>query len=95
VAGPSGTAVVVVTLGSTNQLRLTAPLRSGNDIQLSFSAASGKTYQVEFTSNLPANPWSNLGNSLMGTVGTGGTITATDPGAALLPSGFYRVLQLP
>ncbi len=60
-------------------------------INFSWSAQTGQLYQVQFTTNLAQNLWTNLGGALST---TNPSITATDAAAVSLQR-FYRVLLLP
>ena len=60
------------------------------DFCISFTTGDGNSYAVEYTADLVSGSWTTLTNI----TGTGGTMIATDPGAASLPSRFYRVRLL-
>jgi uncharacterized repeat protein (TIGR03803 family) len=65
--------------------------RSNNTFVLSWSAAQGQRYQLQFKTNLSTTNWFNLGSSI---TATGGIVTASD----LLGGNsqrFYRVILLP
>jgi ribosomal protein S11 len=65
--------------------------RSNSVLTLTWSATPGKTYQVQYSTNLAQTNWNNLTNSA---VAGGSTMSATDS----LGAGsrrFYRVVQLP
>jgi uncharacterized repeat protein (TIGR03803 family) len=65
--------------------------KSNNLLVLSWSAAQGQKYQLQYKTNLNSTNWFNLGNQ---TTAAGGTISASD----LLGSNsqrFYRVVLLP
>jgi hypothetical protein len=58
------------------------------DVQISFSTSGGgATYGVAYTTNFVNAIWTTLTNNISG---TGGIITVTDPGAALLPQRYYK-----
>ena len=65
--------------------------RVGNDIRVRFSTLAGKTYRVDYTTNLLAASWPVLQNSV---AGTGGKVTVTDTNAVALQSRFYRAVRL-
>jgi uncharacterized repeat protein (TIGR03803 family) len=64
--------------------------KSNTSINLTWSAISGRTYQLQF-SDLVANTWSNLGSPI---TATNGTIAASDF-VGDLSARFYRVVLLP
>jgi hypothetical protein len=62
--------------------------QANGTVSLSWSAVTGVTYQVQYTDNLPAAAWNNLGSPISA---TSGTVIATDP-APSSPQRFYRVM---
>ncbi len=70
-----------------SQFRPTAA-KNGNDVGVSFTTLTGRTYKVEQTDTL-MTPWGTLQS---GIAGTGSVITVPDVGAALLTRKFYRVI---
>lgn len=66
-------------------------LKTNNTIQFTWSSLAGRTYQVQYTTNLAGANWSNLGNAL---TAAAGTATAADSISAE-PQRFYRVVLLP
>ena len=65
--------------------------RVGNAINLSWSAVTGQTYQVQYRTNLTQNNWSNVGSTV---VATNATATLSDlPGSDR--QRFYRVFLVP
>ncbi len=80
--GGSGSITIVVPV-----LRLTIPAKSGQDMQFGFMSDAGKTYRVDFNSDLSGNNWTVLTSNL---AGTGGFVTVTDTNAASLSQRFYR-----
>jgi hypothetical protein len=61
--------------------------------QLTFHEGRGKIYRLERTIDLSnAASWTTVLDSI---AGTGGDLTVTDPGAASLPTFFYRLRILP
>lgn len=65
--------------------------RAGNDIHVTFPTVAGKTYRVDYTTNLPAASWPVLQNSVSG---SGGKVRVTDTNAAGLKGRFYRAVRL-
>ena len=65
--------------------------RSGNNIIVSVATVVGKTYSVEWSSNL--SQWNLLQGNLSG---TGGILAVTDVGGGTLPRRFYHAtVQIP
>ena len=62
-----------------------------NASSISWSAATNLHYQAQYTTNLVPVNWINLGGELLG---TGGTMTVTDP-SPVSSQRFYRVLLQP
>jgi endonuclease/exonuclease/phosphatase family metal-dependent hydrolase len=61
--------------------------------QLTFHEGRGKIYRLERTVDLTnAASWTTVLDSI---AGTGGDLTVSDPGAASLPTVFYRLRMLP
>ena len=85
-------------LGSTNSLGalltvlgppvFQVPSRTNQSIQLTWSAIPGRSYQLQYKSNLNAPTWTTLGGSL---TASGNTLSALDPLAANSQR-FYRVV---
>jgi len=65
--------------------------RSGGNISFTWSAVTGRTYQVVYRTNLAQTVWSNLGSTVLATNSSMTTSDATSPG----PRRFYRVALLP
>jgi hypothetical protein len=64
--------------------------KSGGNCTLSWHAANGVRYQVQYTTDLRQGPWLNLGSPAMG---TGQSLSVTDPNAGdATPQRFYRVV---
>jgi CSLREA domain-containing protein len=72
-------------------LRMTGISKVGPDIRMSFSSLFGRTYDLEWTDNLP-DGWQALTNNVPG---TGGPLQSLDVGGATQPKRFYRAVQLP
>jgi hypothetical protein len=65
--------------------------RAQDTIVLTWSALSGITYQIQYTADLNAPNWTNLGAPV---TATEGTVTVSDA-ITTLPQRFYRIVQLP
>ena len=64
---------------------------AGNLLNLNWSALAGRSYQLQFTTNLAPPVWLNLGGPL---VATNTTLTATDS-ISTNSQRFYRLMLLP
>lgn len=71
-------------------LRFLGVTRAGTDIRVQFNSLSGKSHSVQFTADATSGSWTTFPEFLAGTVGV---INYTIPNAALLPKGFYRVVE--
>ncbi|MGA3143512.1 MAG: protease pro-enzyme activation domain-containing protein [Verrucomicrobiota bacterium] len=73
---------------------LQTPTKTADSINLNWSAMAGLNYQVQYTTNLVAQPdWINLGGVVNA---TGSTVSLTDTNAiANSPQRFYRIQLLP
>jgi hypothetical protein len=60
---------------------------AGSDVNIQFTTFSNLTHYVEYNSDLVNGSWI----ALTGFTGTGGIMSHTDPGAAILTQRFYRV----
>lgn len=69
-------------------LRITAVVRSGNDLQVTLATATNRLYRLDSSTNLTVAAWTTVTNNLPG---IGGSVVITDPGAASGPPRFYRV----
>ncbi len=65
--------------------------RSGNDVRVTLPTLAGRTYRVEYSTNLSATSWSVLQNSI---AGTGSEVTVTDTNAVALDRRFYRGVRM-
>ena len=74
------------------ELRITAVDRLGNDLRLSFTSLSGKTYELQSRSDSGSGTWNSLPGSIPG---NGGIAQATVTNAFGQPQQFYRIHQLP
>ncbi|HUE36858.1 MAG TPA: hypothetical protein VMO20_05660, partial [Candidatus Acidoferrum sp.] len=79
-------------LDDVSVIPLTAPAfksvtASSGSVNLTWSAIPGLTYQLQYSSNLAQNAWSNLGSPI---TAVGGTISTTDPSPSG-PQRFYRI----
>jgi hypothetical protein len=61
-----------------------------NDIVFSWSTAPGFNYQVQYSTNLAPNSWTNLGGAI---IASGGITSATD--SRTNAERFYRLIFLP
>jgi hypothetical protein len=68
--------------------QITSLVITGPDVKIGFTTTNGVSYTVEANSDLATGSWSVLTGNISG---TGGIITFTDSGAALLPQRFYKV----
>lgn len=68
------------------EIRITHPVRIGNDFVLSFNSEIGSTYTVEYSSALPATGWHNL----VTVPGNGSIVTVTNQNVPDAQR-FYRV----
>jgi hypothetical protein len=73
-------------------LHLSGVSINGPDILVSFTTVQGVTYRLDTRSSFGSGYWSILADQLLG---TGGLLQLTDPGAATLPAGFYRLEARP
>ncbi|HTR43909.1 MAG TPA: kelch repeat-containing protein [Pseudomonadales bacterium] len=64
---------------------------AGSSINLTWSATSGMIYQLQYSTNLTAGNWLNLGNPI---TATNSTVTTTDSSLSS-PQRFYRVMLVP
>jgi uncharacterized repeat protein (TIGR03803 family) len=64
---------------------------AGSTLTLTWSAVPGKTYQLQYSTNLLAPGWSNLNSAI---TATNATVTTFDP-VGPAPRRFYRVQMLP
>jgi probable HAF family extracellular repeat protein len=71
-------------------LRITSITKSGNDLQLSFTAQAGHTYNVLGITDLATGAWSTVRS---GIAGTGGTVLVTLANAINQPRQFFRIQQ--
>jgi uncharacterized repeat protein (TIGR03803 family) len=69
----------------------TSAARTGNSLALTWSAVTGLTYQVQFSTNLLSPGWSNLGGTV---VATNETMLTTDT-IGVGPRRFYRIVLFP
>ena len=66
--------------------------QAGNGFMLAWSAIPGRSYQVQYKTDLGQANWSNLGGSM---TATGYTATASDGTASSASQKFYRIVLLP
>jgi hypothetical protein len=72
------------------QITLTAG--NGNDIQLTFCSVIGKTYRLEYRSDLVAGSWLTLSDQIFA---TSTSTQVTDPGVRSLGKRYYRLVVEP
>jgi uncharacterized repeat protein (TIGR01451 family) len=77
---------------ATSVLEITETQQIGDDFVINFDTVSGKNYKIEYTDDIVSGIWNTVTNNV---AGTGGTVSITDSGAALLPHRFYRVQVVP
>ena len=70
-------------------LRITAMQASGNDMQVTFPSAPGRTYRVERSDTLLEDSWSTVQDNISG---TGAPIQITDLSGAAQAKRFYRIV---
>lgn len=73
-------------------LTLTGPVKSGNNMVVSFSGDLGQRYRIERKDVLAPGAWTTVTDNI---AGTGGVVPVTDLGAAIQPKRFYRGQVLP
>ena len=73
-------------------LTLTGPVRSGNNMVVSFSSDLGQRYRIERKDVLAPGVWTTVADNI---AGTGGIVPVADLGATILPKRFYRGQVLP
>jgi hypothetical protein len=61
--------------------------RSGNTLFFSWASAAGKSYQVQYKTNLTQTGWLNLGSPIV----AGGSATSTSDSVGPDPRRFYRI----
>ncbi len=88
-AGSVSSAVATLTFPASFTLQ---PINvSGGNIQLTWGAISGRVYQLQSSTNLTLNNWSNIGPQI---TATNLTITVAEPVRAD-PQRYYRAILLP
>jgi hypothetical protein len=73
-------------------LILMGPLKSGNNMVISFSSKSAQRYRIEREDIQAPGGWTTVMDNI---AGIGGIVSVTDFGAATRPKGFYRGQVLP
>ena len=92
VAAPTYLAFPPLVIQPPGGFRVTATVRSGNDLQISFSTLLGANYVIQGCPDLTIGAWTNVPGTNI--PGTGGIVTDTVFGAFAGPPQFYRVLKL-
>ena len=88
--GLSGPAVITLDLSFPGPPNIQTASRPEGPFTISWTALTGRGYQVQFKSDLPQTNWSNL----VRLTATNVTMTAFDP-VVSEPQRFYRILLLP
>jgi hypothetical protein len=70
---------------------ISAPTLTRGSFNLSIPTESGKSYIVQYKSQLTDSTWTNL----QSVVGTGGLLIITNPTSPRQSSGFYRIMSTP
>jgi sugar lactone lactonase YvrE len=87
--GPSTTNVSLIVLSSAAPV-IQAARQSDSAFSMTWNAAPGQMYQVQYTIDLTSNTWSNLGSPILS---TGTTAAISDTFSSVQK--FYRVTVLP
>src|SRR5205823_336868 len=90
-AGGDGTDIGAFEFQS-QPISLLAPLRAGDNIVVGFISEAGQTYRFERKDSQPAGSWTTVADQI---AGSGRLVQVNDPGAASLPTRFYRLVTLP
>ena len=83
-----GTNLLNALAASTAAPQFLSPIRSANTLTLTWTTFPGKSYQLQYSTNLASGNWFNLGAS---SNAASSSESATD--SATNSSRFYRVLQ--
>ena len=67
---------------------------AGNDAAVSIPSVAGKTYQLQFASDLSIDTWSSVPSAVVSN-SVGALLTLTNFGGAVSPQGFYRFVITP
>ena len=70
-------------------LKISSLTKSGNDMVITFSTVSGKTYRVERSDTLQSGSWTTVQDNI---AGTGNDVQVTDTGGATQPKRFYHLI---
>jgi uncharacterized repeat protein (TIGR03803 family) len=90
--GSNGTGLIFrLNVPSAATPKLEPPAVSGNGVALSWSTIPSRTYQVQFTTGLVLQAWTNLGTSILVT----NAIGLTSDSVVTEQQRFYRVVMLP
>lgn len=76
--------------GANRRETMNPPVKSGNNLVLTWSAVEGGTYRVEAESSLSGSNWVAFNTNVVSGAGTG---TATETNAAANPLRLYRVAR--
>ena len=69
----------------------TAVVYNSGGATLTWDSSPGRTYRVQYSTNLVSGPWFDLGD----VTATSSTSSKQDPAARTIPFRFYRILLLP
>jgi hypothetical protein len=69
----------------------TAVVYNSGGATLTWDSSPGRTYRVQYSTNLVSGPWFELGD----VTATSSTSSKQDPAARTIPFRFYRILLLP
>ena len=75
------------------ELRITGAEAVGNDMRLSFTSATGRSYVIQSRADAAAGEWLAIPGDPI--AGTGATVRVTIPNAFTQRQGFYRARQAP
>jgi len=94
--GPAPSSLAEAEISTSESFSITASTTdAANNISLTFPSEPGFTYQIQGSSTMNSNDWTNLGASVTPTAGTSTTHTVPDPGIETAAHRFYRVQLTP
>lgn len=91
-SGGAGGAGVIFRLSVPLPLAFQKITQNGGSITLTWSAAVGQIYQLQYKTSLSSTTWINLGSTI---TASNSTVTASDPIIPGPAQRFYRVVLLP
>ena len=77
---------------AASALRISSIVRAGNDFTVTWPSVFGKKYRLRTRAEMAAGAWLTLQDNIPG---TGGPLSATDPGAASQTWRYYQIMALP